>query len=136
MSMYKFYSPFSCQSCCEWPASFTAATGKFTRASYQIFSFFTKWALTGHQNTSNHFISPKKLPSSKCLPCTNLRPGQRTVAQKQPWKKSERWSQICCMTKYILNNNWIHAEMKSVTPNKKYLPYTFSSFFKAAIYSC
>lgn len=92
--------------------------------------------LTCHQNTSNHFISHKKLPSLKCLPCTNLRPGQRTVAQKQSWRKSETWSQICCMTKFVLNNNWIHAEMKAVILNKKYLPYSFSSFFKATIYSC
>lgn len=32
--------------------------------------------------------------------------------------------------KYILNNNLIHAEMKAVIPNKKYTPYSFSSFFK------
>lgn len=90
-------------------------------------------SLTGHQNTSNFFISCKRLPSMKHLPFRYPSPGQRTVAENS-LRKSERWSQICCTTKYILNNNWIHAEMKAVNLNTKYFSDSFSSFFQSSLF--
>lgn len=72
MYMDKSYSPFSCQSC-ELPTSFTAAIGKFKRALHHI---FTKWALTGHQNTGNHLINHKETSLLQVL--TMYKPETRT----------------------------------------------------------
>lgn len=103
-----------------------------TRALYQIFHFFTKWGLTGHQNTSNHLISHKKLSSRNAYHVqTWVQDGETETFMEEIW---ESCSQICCMTKCILNSNLIHAE--GSYPKQEIHTLFLFFLFQAAIYSC